>query len=298
MIERIHLKILCEIESQGSLTAAAQKLNLTQSALSHTIKKLESLIEVSLWTKQGRKIQLTQAGNYLLKESKRLLPQLERVDEILTHYANGDQGSLRIGMECHPCYQWLLKVVNLFLQRHPNIEIDVKQKFQFGGVAALFNHEIDLLVTPDPINRKGITFTPVFPYEQVLVVGNKHALAKLKVIQPNDLSQQTLYTYPVEEGRLDIYTQFLTPANCLPKKRKTIEATEIMLQLVAANRGVATLPKWLAKEYQTQLPLTIISLGKPGIMKQIHIGTRSNEEINSPIHPFISLAKNEFTSPY
>jgi LysR family transcriptional regulator for metE and metH len=59
--------------------------------------------------------------------------------------------TLRIGMECHPCYQWLLKVVSPYLARWPDVDVDVKQKFQFGGIGALFGYDIDVLVTPDPL---------------------------------------------------------------------------------------------------------------------------------------------------
>ncbi|MDX1320195.1 MAG: LysR family transcriptional regulator, partial [Oceanospirillum sp.] len=107
MIERSHLSILRAIDQQGSLTAASESLHLTQSALSHTIKKLEGQIGSPLWLKDGRKVRLTQAGEYLLKEAKRILPQLERIDETLSRFARNEQGSLHIGMECHPCYQWL-----------------------------------------------------------------------------------------------------------------------------------------------------------------------------------------------
>ncbi len=293
MIERIHLNILCEIERQGSLTAAAQALHLTQSALSHTIKKLEHQLGTALWQKQGRKIQLTQSGQYLLKEAKRLLPQLQRLDDTLQQYAQGEQGLLRIGMECHPCYQWLLNVVSEFLPRYPDVDIDVKQKFQFGGMAALFNHDIDLLVTPDPIVRDGITFIPVFDYEQVLVVGRQHPFANRDFVHPEDMTTQVLYTYPVELDRLDIYREFLFPANCLPKKRKSIEATEIMLQLVSANKGVTTLPRWLVEQYQKNMPLTAVGLGESGIQKKIHLGTRSYEEDNSLVMSFVRLANNK-----
>src|SRR5690606_10594251 len=110
---------------------------------------------------------------------KRVLPQLERIDEVLDQYAKGEKGALNIGMECHPCYQWLLRVVNPFLQQWPDVDVDVTQKFQFGGLAALFNYEIDLLVTPDPVLKEGVVFTPVFPYEQVLVVNEQHPFATL-----------------------------------------------------------------------------------------------------------------------
>lgn len=290
MIERIHLKILREIDRNGSLTAAAGALHLTQSALSHTVKKLEFQLGTPLWTKEGRKLQLTQAGEYLLRESKRLLPQLERVDEVLSQFAEGDKGTLRIGMECHPCYQWLVNVVSPFLAQWPGVDVDVKQAFQFGGMAALFNHDIDILVTPDPLNKKGIEFTPVFAYEQVLVVASDHKLAIKPFVEPEDLRDQVLYTYPVETDRLDIFQQFLTPAQCTPKKHKVIEATEMMLQMVVADRGVATLPQWLVEERAKTLPIVPVKLGQGGIHKHIHLGTRTHEAHNTFIQAFLSLA--------
>jgi LysR family transcriptional regulator for metE and metH len=291
MIERMHLQILREIHRRGSLTAAAEVLFLTQPALSHAIKKLELQAGASLWTKEGRHLRLTQAGEFLLREANRLLPQLERVDEVLTQFASGDKGLLRIGMECHPCYRWLLKVVNPFLQDWPGVEVDVKQRFQFGGMAALFNHEIDLLVTPDPLQKTGIVFTPVLAYEQVLVVAGKHCLAAKDFVLPEDLTEEILYTYPVDIERLDIYTEFLLPARCSPKKHKVIEATEMMLQLVAAGRGVAALPRWLIAEQPADLTLVPVRLGPSGIHKQIHLGIREADQALPFIQGFLNLAQ-------
>ena len=293
MIERTHFNIMTKIHELGSLTAAAKSLHLTQSAVSHAIKKLEQQIGTQLWIKEGRKLVLTQAGAYLLGQSKRLLPQLKRLDEIMLEYAKGDRGSLRIGMECHPCYKWLLTIVAPFLQQWPKIDIDVKQKFAFGGMAALFQHDIDILVTPDPLHKAGVFFTPVFDYEQVLVLSPDHHLASKLHIEPEDLANETLYTYPVELERLDIFKDFLTPAKVTPKSRKALEATEILIQLISANRGVTTLPLWLA---QTFSEVTHVRLGKKGIQKQIHLGLRQSEEPDSIANTFMTLAQT-YKSP-
>lgn len=292
MIDRVHLRILREIERRGSLTAAAKALSLTQPALTHTIKKLEARLGTALWTKEGRQLQLTPAGTYLQREAARLLPQLEHVDEVLHQYASGDKGMLRIGMECHPCYQWLLKVVQPFLARWPGVDVDVKQQFQFGGLAALFNHDIDILVTPDPVLREGISFAPVLDYEQVLVVAHNSPLGDLDRIDPPQLSDQTLYTYPVDIERLDIYQQFLLPAQCLPKRHKTLEDTEMILQMVAAGRGVTCLPEWLVHTYQKTLPVRALRLGNNGVHKQIHLGYRDYSANHQHITAFVQLARN------
>lgn len=291
MLERTHLTIVQSVERQGSLTAAAKQLCVTQSALSHTVRKLEDQLGTAIWRREGRRLRLTQAGQFLLNIANRVLPQLEHAESKLKQIAQGERGTLRIGMECHPCYQWLLKVVSPFLERWPDVDVDVKQKFQFGGVGALLGYEIDLLVTPDPFYKAGLNFEPVFDYEQVLVVPQNHAFVARSYIMADDLRDQVLLTYPVEPERLDIYTQFLNPAGVVPKRHKTSETTDIMLQMVACGRGVAALPRWLAEEYCTRLPLTVVRLGQGGIAKQIYLGTRKSDTDIEYLRAFIALAR-------
>lgn len=291
MIERMHLAIVREVDRQGSLTAAAGVLCLTQSALSHTMKKLEQALGTDIWLREGRSLRLTQAGQHLLDVANRLLPQLDRAEERLSQYAEGRRGTLRIGMECHPCYQWLLKVVSPYLAQWPDVDVDVRQKFKFGGIGALFGYEIDLLVTPDPLYKPGLRFEPVFDYEQVLVVSRHHALATASHVEPAQLSREVLITYPVETDRLDIYTQFLQPAGISPKHHKVIETTDIMLQMVASGRGVAALPRWLVEEYANAMSLVPVRLGRHGIAKQIFLGARETDANIDYLKAFFALAR-------
>lgn len=292
MLERIHLAVVQEVERLGSLTAAADKLCVTQSALSHSMKKLEQQLGTAVWLREGRSLRLTQAGQHLLALADRVLPQLQQAEERLRQFAQGQRGTLRIGMECHPCYQWLLKVVSPYLAAWPDVDVDVKQRFQFGGMGALQAWEIDLLVTPDPLHRPGLHFEPVFDYEQVLVVSDRHALAGSAWIKPRQLTQEILITYPVPTDRLDIYTQFLLPAGVAPLRHKTIETTDIMLQMVASGRGVAALPRWLAQEYAQKMDVVPVRLGPRGIPKQIHLGAREADLQTDYLQSFIALARS------
>lgn len=291
MLERTHLTIIREVEKQGSLTAAANVLCLTQSALSHTIRKLEHSIGTDIWLREGRSLRPTQAGQYLIEVANRILPQLNHAEERLHQFAKGERGTLRIGMECHPCYQWLLKIVSPYLAQWPDVDVDVKQKFQFGGIGALFGYEIELLVTPDPLYKPGLHFEPVFDYEQVLVVSRKHPLATEKYIEPEQLTSEVLITYPVDIDRLDIYNQFLKPAGISPKHHKTIETTDIMLQMVASGRGVAALPLWLVEDYAKEMEIVHVRLGKEGIAKQIFLGTREADINIDYLKAFFQLAR-------
>jgi LysR family transcriptional regulator for metE and metH len=291
MLDRIHLAIVREVARLGSVTAAADQLHLTQSALSHAMKKLERTVGAALWLREGRGLQLTQAGQHLLDVSTRVLPQFEQADQALADFARGSRGSLHIGMECHPCYQWLLKIVGDYLREWRDVDVDVKQKFRFGGLDALLEHEIDLLVTPDPTPRPGLTFEPVFDYEQVLVVGQSHPLAGAPHVEAEQLAGEVLITYPVDVERLDIYNYFLNPAGVSPRARKVIESTDLMLQMVAVGRGVAALPRWLVEENAGRMGIAAVRMGPAGVPKQIHLGVRTADLATGYLRAFIEAAR-------
>lgn len=291
MIERSHLQSLLAIHQLGSVTAAADSLCLTQSALSHSLRKLEDRFGIQLWRREGRRLALTPAGEYLLSVAQRLVPQFNQIEERLTQIAAGRRGALRIGMECHPCYRWLQGKIEPFLSRWPDVDLDVKQKFQFGGMAALFEYEIDVLVTPDPLFKAGLHFRRVFDYEQVLVVGLNHVFSSRRFIHPSELSDQILATYPIPPERLDIYTQFLHPAGFSPRQHLHVEDTDVLLQLVACGRAVAAMPKWLVKEYAQKLPIKSVRLGPKGVHKAIHLGVRSPDLNLDYMADFLTLSE-------
>lgn len=291
-LERIHLEIILAVEKEGSMTAAAESLNLTQSALSHSMSKLEHQLDVKIWQRKGRQLIPTQAGQHLLNTARRLLPQFLRTEGQLIQFSKGERGLLKIGMECHPCYQWLQTVTKNYLQDWPSVDLDVIQRFQFAGIEALLAHEIDIIVTPDPVRKAELMFLPVFDYEQVLVVSEDHPYKNRTYVSPEDLSEETLFTYPVCSDRLDIFTNFLTPLGRTVKYQKIIETTEIMIQMVACDRGVTALPRWLVNEYSERYGIVPIKLGKKGLFKQIHLGIRKEDESVDYIQAFLELARS------
>ncbi|MCQ8241631.1 LysR family transcriptional regulator [Rhizosaccharibacter radicis] len=285
MIDLQPLAILREIDRTGSLTLAAEQLNLTQSAVSHAIRRFEERHGVRLWEREGHKLRLTLAGDYLLALAMRVLPQLEHGATVLEDYARGRRGAIRVGMECHPCQDWLMRVVDPFLATWPDVELDVTTAFQFGGLAALLSHEIDILVTPDPIERPGVEYKAVFDYELVLAVADDHPFARKRRIEPEDMAGEVLITYPVPRERLDIYTRFLAPAHALPRRHRTVETTDLMLRLVASGRAVSATPDWLLRGAKG---VKGVRLGQ-GIAKSIHLGRRAGHSADY-LEGFLHLA--------
>lgn len=293
MLDRQHLQTIREVNRLGSVTAAAKALNLSQSAVSHSIAKLQQHFGVEVWHRKGRSLQLTQAGEYLLSVAERLIPEFEHAEHMLADFSAGRRGTLRVGMECHPCEKWLMSVINPYLTMWPEVNIEVRTGFRFDGIAALQAHEIDLLITPDPIASDGVVFEAVFDYELLLAVPNGHPLSTREFIYPEDLVEEVLLTVPVSPERLDIYTRFLVPAQCRPKRHTTVETTEMMLQLVSARRGVSVLPNWLIRKEGGELPIHAVRLGEKGLQKSIHIGLRKEEAGIDYLRGFIELGRKQ-----
>lgn len=290
MIERSHLRIIEALADNGSLTAAANALHLTQPALSHQIRYLEQKLELQLWQREGRKLRLTNGGKLLLQIARQVLPVLEQGEQTLRAYASGKQGILRLGVECHPCYQWLKGLLADYLQQLPAMDVDIVHQFQFSGIEGLVNHHIDVLVTPDKLHHTGVHFEPVFDYELVLLLPENHSLAGRAFVEAECLQNELLLTFPVNHERLDVFSQFLWPANIQPET-KAMQSLDIMVQMVLLGRGVTVLPDWLATELSRQSKLTWVRLGSSGVPKTLFAAIREDEVAIPYMQTFVELAK-------
>lgn len=290
MIERQHLLIIKEVKRLGSVTAAAGSLNLSQSAVSHAIAKLESRFNVKLWRRKGNALVYSRSGEFLLTVANKMLSDFEYAERVLNQFALGHRGVLRIGMECHPCEKWLMSKINHFLRTWPDVDVELKNRFLFDGIAALKANEIDLLVTPDPTATEGIEFSSVFDYNLCAVVSSANALAEKQFVLPEDFANQTLFTVPVSLNRLDVFTRFLDPAGVTPGRHQTVETTDMMMQLVGANRGISVLPEWIIAECNEELGLVCLQLGRKGINKSVNIGVRKEDSSLDFFQSFIELA--------
>ncbi len=290
MIDRAHLTIIRALADNGTLTAAANALFLTQPALSHQMRYLEKKLEVSLWQREGRQLRLTPAGEVLLRTARQVLPVLEQTEKTLQAYGEGKQGVLRIGVECHPCYEWLKGILADFLIALPDMDVDIVNKFQFSGLEGLLNHHVDLLVTPDVVKKKGVDYQSLFDYELVLLVEKSHPLTAKAFITAEALLNETILTFPVAHDRLDIFTQFLLPAGINPKA-KAIASLDIMVQMVSLGRGVTVLPDWLAKGYCQQLSVEAVKLGRNGIAKTLYAAMRTDDAEINYMQLFVDLGR-------
>ena len=289
MIELRHLKTLVALRETGSLVEAADRLFLTQSALSHQLKDLEDRLNCTLFVRKTKPARFTSTGRRL-KLADEVLPRVHSAELDLQRLAGGESGRIFMAIECHSCFQWLVPCIDQYRGNWPEVELDLTGGFNFAPLPALARGDLDLVITSDPIALPGVRYVPLFRYEAMLAVSPVHHLAEKSFVEPEDLKDEVLIVYPVDRDRLDVFTYFLDPADVEPASIRTAELTPMMVQLVASGRGVASLPNWTLAEYTKNETILAKPLGKDGHWATLFAAIREDQYDSPYMHDFLSTA--------
>ena len=281
MLELRHLKTLTALREHGSLVAAAGDLCLTPSALSHQLRELDQWFGVEVVNRRSRPVSFSNVGQRLLKLADEVLPQVQIAQSDITRIVHGQTGRITFSSECHSCFDWLMPLLNQYRQQYPDVDLDFASGFEANPHELLQTGEFDLLITADPIALKGVEYFPIFEYESRLVLSNTHPLVRAKDITVQELAEETLVTYPVDKHRLDIMSRLFIPANILPKQIRTTDLTQMLIQLVASERGIGALPDWVVNEYEQKGWVTsrrLDCVAPEGLRRTLYAGYRTEEK--------------------
>ena len=292
-IEFRHLRTIKAIHEYGGVAKAADQLNITQSALSHQIKALEDQAGVELFVRRSKPMRLSAAGMRLLRLANQVLPQVEALAAEFEGLRGGSTGRMHIAIECHACFEWLFPVLEAFRKNWPDVDVDIRPGLAFDALPALQKEEVDLVVSSDPEDIAGVTFTELFDYNAVFVASSAHPLADKPYIEAEDFRGQTLITYPVERTRLDVFSQLLIPSKVEPAAVRQVELTAVILLLVASNRGVSVLPDWVVREVKYSSDYVTRQLTEQGITRRLYAATRTVDTDKPFVAELIRLARQE-----
>lgn len=290
MIEIRHLETLRAIRDTGTLSDAAERLHVTQSALSHQLRDVEDRLGTRLLNRRTRPARFTTAGLRLLALADDVLPRVQSTLRELRRLAAGRTGRLHLAIECHSCFQWLMPALDEFRRDWPEVAMDLSAAFSFAPLPALVRGDLDLVITSDPVALDAVHYVPLFRYELVLAVAHKGEFSRRKSVAPEQLAGATLITYPVDRQRLDVFTAFLDPADVEPAAIRTAELTPMIVQLVASGRGVAALPNWALTEYLDQGLVGSCRLGRQGVWRTLYAAIRIEDSEAPYVQEFLRVA--------
>ncbi len=186
--------------------------------------------------------------------------------------AEGRAGRLRIAVECHSCFDWLMPAMDHFREAWPEVEMDLVSGFQPDPTGLLVEDKADLVIVSKAPPRKDIVHHPLFRYEVLALLARKHPLTRKRWLTGEDFAKETLITYPIPDDRIDIVREVLGPLGVNPVRR-TAMLTVAILQLVASQRGIAAMPAWAVQPYLDKGYVESRRVRKQGVFSNLHAAT-------------------------
>jgi LysR family transcriptional regulator for metE and metH len=292
-LEFRHMETLLALSECGSLSKAAERLCLTQSALSHQLKALESHYGAAVVEKNIRPLRFTAIGERLLALARLVLPLVAEAGRDIARLAEGHAGPLRVAVQCHNCFDWLMPAMDSYRTLWPEVELDIISGFVMDPLPLLEHGEAELAVIHDKQPPHAhVVFSPLFRYESVALMSPRHRLAAKSWLDAADFADETLITYPVPDEMLDLMKHCLTPAGINPKRR-TAELTVAILQLVASGRGIAALPSWTVGNYIERGYVVSRPIGQTGLRCELYAATTKSGAEAAYIREFIALTRTQ-----
>jgi LysR family transcriptional regulator for metE and metH len=287
------METLVALAECGNLSKAAERLCLTQSALSHQLKALEAYYGAAVVEKNVRPLRFTAIGQRLLTLARAVLPLVAEAARDVARLAQGHAGPLRVAVQCHNCFDWLMPAMDSYRSLWPEVELDIISGFVVDPLPLLERGEAELAVIHDePEPHPHIAFSPLFRYESVGLMSPRHRLAAKSWLDAADFAGETLITYPVPDEMLDVMKHCLIPAGVNPKRR-TAELTVAILQLVASGRGIAALPSWTVGNYIERGYVVSRPIGPGGLRCELYAATTRAGSEAAYIKEFIALTRTQ-----
>jgi LysR family transcriptional regulator, regulator for metE and metH len=242
-IEIRHLQLVAAVAEVGSLTRAGDRLHLTQSALSHQLRDIESRLGAPLFLRIGKRLVLTPAGERFLGSARDVLERLAQTERDIRQMGKDRAGVLRLTTECYTCYHWLPPVLIRHRRRFPRVEVRINVAATGRPFEHLLAGTIDLAIVSSPVTDRRLASRPVFDDELMVMASKHHRFAGQPHVRLSDMRDETLFVYPPrEESR--VLQEVLLPAGAVPARIEEVLLTEAITELVKAGLGVAVLAPW------------------------------------------------------
>ncbi|WP_148254145.1 LysR family transcriptional regulator [Aidingimonas lacisalsi] len=244
MLDIKYYVLIDAIATHGTLQDAAAAIGLTQPAATHRVREMERRLGVSLFIREGRRLVLTSPGKRLLATAREVLPQLQTAEHEAWQLARRVEPALRMGIGP---YDTFAHIIPSLYDQHDR-DVDLVRLPMREMTAALLSRRVDIILMIDVPSQRGLTYESVFEAPLVAVLPPSHAYANASVIPPQVFDEGRHFTYSTSPEAGHEFEHFFQPAGIYPSHMIQIESVSLILELVAAGKGVSILSQWAAQD--------------------------------------------------
>jgi LysR family transcriptional regulator for metE and metH len=288
-IEIRHLRMVAAIAEAGSVTHAAERLHLTQSAVSHQLHAVEERLRTPLFLRVGKRMVMTAAGDRVLAAARRVIGELQAAEAELRRVGAEKAGILRLCAQCNTGYHWLPPLVDVFRRTHPAVDVSLVLECTTRPVQALLDGHLDLAIITQAVRNEHVRLRPLFEDEHAAIVAPDHPLATQPFVRPEDLAAQHLLLYSSSPDDSFTIQRILRPAGVEPRRVSFVMLTEAILEMVKAKLGVSVMQTWSVEPALRAGVVRAVPITPRGIRRQWSAATLEAAGRVPHIEAFIDL---------
>jgi DNA-binding transcriptional LysR family regulator len=236
------LEMFRAVAEEGSFTRAAQRLHVSQSAVSRQVKLLEDELGGLLLHRGGNGITLTGPGELVLKAANRVQRDLQDVVWQLSENQKLQRGLLRLGGGMTVCLYILPRLLKKFRSRFKQVELHVASGTSEAILRLLRNHQVDLGLLTLPVVATDLEVLPVLKEEMVVVMAPRHPLARARSVEPRQLGRFPLILFESGSNTRKVVDQFFVEEEIPTQVAMETENVEIIKAMVASGLGISVVP--------------------------------------------------------
>lgn len=288
------MRVLRALADHGTVTAAAEVLHLTPSAVSQQLAALESEVGQELLQRRGRRVEITSAGRLLLRHADAILTEVERAEQAMREHADGATGELRVAAFATAISLLVAPSLIRLRESTPGLRVVVTDAEGHEGITRLLDGDADIAVavehrgTPRLDDRR-VSTIPLYaePFDAVLPA--RHRLAAAEAVVLSELADDEWITQPVGNPVRDVVAMACEQAGFEPLVVHTSGDFRAVAALVATGAGVALVPRLALRGVDTAGAVAV-PLADPAPVRRVFAAVRRAGEG----HPLIAATLEEF----
>jgi DNA-binding transcriptional LysR family regulator len=256
------LRAFVTLARRGSFTQAARELHLSQSAVSHSMKALETDLGCRLFDRMSKKVLLTQAGEHLLQHADKILSEMSAARESLTQLNQWGQGRLRVSASTTACQYILPEVLSEFKKSYPQARITVEPGDTREALNLLRSNQVDLALALEPKRDDDFEFLPLFTDEMMFVMSPAHPWAQKQHVVREEVPRQQYVLYNKHSFTHEMVEEYFRTEDMALNMIMELGSMEAIKELVKLGLGVSILAPWIARKEIESGELVSLPLGK------------------------------------
>jgi len=286
------LRALAVLQSAGSVTAAANRLNLTQPAVTLQLRNLQTLAGLPLIQRTGDGMVLTDAGLNVLALAERVEAALLDCERSLDMIAGRSGGRVSIAAVSTAKY-FVPFAIAAFSRRFPKVDVTLRIGNREDIREALRGYDLDIAIMGRPPVDVQVEIRPLGKHPHVIIAAADHMLSNKKRIAVADLASESFITREIGSGTRMLMEQFFQKSGLKPKIGMEMDSNETIKQAVIAGLGIAFISQHTVSHELDEGRLVALKVAGLPVMRQWHAIRRTDKILLPPAQAMLDFLGKE-----